>query len=102
MFFIFHLGFSIAFTALFIKLVFSRLPERSTRIALILFALLLVSATTYFWVGSDSLTLLLLLLLLLLALSFPHSILMTLAIGIMLGMQHFEQAFFAVGGLLFR
>ncbi len=50
-FFAFHLGFSIAFTALFIKLAFSRLPERNARIALILFALLPVSATAYFWVG---------------------------------------------------
>lgn len=121
-FFLLHLGFALAFTALFIRLAWVRLPEREARVALILFALLPVSATAYFWTGPDAVTLFLLML----ALGImppeaavakeetdPQSPLaspvanggpkgaLLLCVGILLGMQHFEQALFAVGGLLF-
>lgn len=121
-FFLLHLGFAVTFTALFIHLAFARLPEREARVALILFALLPVSATAYFWAGPDALTLLLLLLAVggilpsppftkggtgnqhLLGSPFAKGGLrgiFFLFIGILLGMQHFEQALFAAGGLLF-
>ncbi|UJS22728.1 hypothetical protein [Thiothrix winogradskyi] len=121
-FFLLHLGFVVAFTALFIRQIFVRLPEREARVALIVFALLPVSATAYFWTGPDALTLLLLLLAVgeippsppfakggtgnwpILASPFAKGGLrgiFFLCIGILLGMQHFEQALFAIGGLLF-
>lgn len=96
-FFLLHLGFAVAFSALFIRLAFARLPEREARVALILFALLPVSATAYFWTGPDALTLLLLLV----ALALSSHALLIFLVGIMLGMQHFEQSLFAAGGLLF-
>jgi hypothetical protein len=64
---------------------------------LVLFSVLPVSATAYFWVSTDSLTLFLILL----ALAFPEYALVTILSGVALGMQHFEQGFVAVGGLLF-
>ncbi len=96
-FFLLHLGFAVAFTALFIRLTFTRLPEREARVALIVFALLPVSATAYFWTGPDALTLLLLLV----AVVFSRHLLLAFLVGILLGMQHFEQVLFAIGGLLF-
>jgi hypothetical protein len=105
-FFLLHLGFAVAFTALFMRLAFTRLPEREARVALILFALLPVSATAYFWTGPDSLTLLLLLLVVgEIPLDHPFTkerlkAILFFSLGILLGMQHFEQALFAAGGLL--
>ncbi len=96
-FFLFHLAFSIAFTLLFIKVVFSRFSDRSARTSLILFSLLPVSATAYFWVGYDSITLFVMLL----ALAWPRYAMVTFVAGVALGMQHFEQSVFAAGGLLF-
>ena len=55
-FFLFYFAFSLAFTLLFVWVIFRRLPDRSARISLVLFAALPVSATAYFWVGMDSLT----------------------------------------------
>lgn len=121
-FFLLHLGFALAFTALFIHLAWTRLPEREARVALILFALLPVSATAYFWTGPDAVTLFLLMLAL--GIMLPESAVakgatgsqslltalfangglkgaLLLCVGVLLGMQHFEQALFAAGGLLF-
>ncbi len=94
-FFVFNLAFSVAFTALFCWLSISRLPDREARISLIVFAVLPVSATAYFWVGMDSITLFLMLS----AFVFPANRVWALFIGVLLGMQHFEQAFFSTGGL---
>lgn len=96
-FFLFHLAFSAAFSLLFIRIVFARFSNQTARSALILFSVLPVSATAYFWVSTDSLTLFLILL----ALAFPEYALVTFLSGVALGMQHFEQGFVAVGGLLF-
>jgi hypothetical protein len=95
--FIFHLLFSLAFSLLFIKIIFSRFSDKISRTSLILFCILPVSSTAYFWVGYDSITLFFMLL----ALAYPQYILLTLLSGIALGMQHFEQSFFASGALLF-
>ncbi|MCA8336437.1 hypothetical protein [Burkholderia multivorans] len=88
-FFVLHLAFSCAFTLLFIWTSFSRLDSRSARIAVLIFAALPVSMTAYYWVSYDSLTLLLMMC----ALAMPSGRIMTAAVGIGLGMQHFEQSF---------
>jgi hypothetical protein len=96
-FFVFHLFFSVAFTLLFIRVTFNTLSNDLARSSLVLFSVLPVSATAYFWVSSDSITLFLMLL----ALAFPRSLAFTFIVGLLLGMQHFEQGFFAAAGLLF-
>ncbi len=96
-FFAFHLLFSISFTFLFIRIVFNTFSNDHARSSLVLFSILPVSATAYFWVSSDSITLFLMLL----ALAFPGSLSFTFIVGLLLGMQHFEQSFFAAAALLF-
>jgi len=96
-FFAFHFAFSIAFTLLFIRVAFANFSDEIARSSIILFSVLPVSATAYFWVGTDSITLFLMLL----ALAFPQKQILAFIIGTLLGMQHFEQGFFAAGGLLF-
>lgn len=96
-FFAFHLFFSVAFTLLYIRIAFNSFSNKLARSSLILFSVLPVSATAYFWIGPDSLTLFLMIL----AMAFPKSFFLTTLIGVLLGMQHFEQSFFAVAGLLF-
>jgi hypothetical protein len=93
--FCFELLFSVAFTALFVLVVFARFEENDARTALVLFFVLPVSATAYFWVSGDSVTLFLMML----ALAVPGSLSATFLAGIALGMQHFEQGSFAGGAL---
>jgi hypothetical protein len=95
-FFLFHLVFSAGFAALFIATAFRHLPAREARVSLVLFAVLPVSATAFFWVSTDSLTLFLMML----ALALPPRWPVAALFGTALGMQHFEQAFFGFGGLL--
>ena len=87
-----HFVFNLAFTAGFIALVTSRLDRRNARTALVLFFLLPASITSYYWISYDSFTLLLMML----ALVTTRVKILTLVIGIMLGMQHFEQSICAV------
>ena len=87
---------SCSFTWLFMFLVFKILPEQLARSALVLFMVLPVSATAYFWVGMDSVTLLLLLV----VFAWPEYLSVSLLGGIFLGMQHFEQAFIGLSALL--
>jgi hypothetical protein len=96
-FLLLHLLFAVAFCALFIRTVFATLPETEARTALVLFALLPVSTTALFWIGPDGLTLLLMMA----ALAMPGVPAAALVLGVLLGMQHFEQGFFAAGALLF-
>jgi|GEM_PF-650864 hypothetical protein len=96
-FFMFHFAFSIAFSLLFIKVVFTRFSDQLARKSLVLFSILPVSATAYFWVSNDSVTLFIMLF----SLAYPRYSVVTFLVGIALGMQHFEQGFFATGGLLF-
>jgi hypothetical protein len=96
-FFVFRLLASIAFTLLFVRIAFVYLSNKLARSSIVLFSILPVSATAYFWVSGDALTLLLMLV----ALAFPVSLIFTCAVGVLLGMQHFEQGFFAAAGLLF-
>ena len=77
-------------------LLFLRLDGRSARIALILYASLPISSTPWFWVGPDGLTLLLMIL----ALAFADRWLLVGLLGVLLGMQHFEQGATAIGALI--
>jgi hypothetical protein len=95
-FFALHLVLSVGFAVLFIVTAFSHLPEREARISLVLFSVLPVSATAFFWVSTDSLTLFLMML----ALALPQRWPVGALVGTVLGTQHFEQAFFAFGALL--
>jgi hypothetical protein len=95
-FFALHLLFSAGFTALFIGTVFRRLPDRAARVSLIVFAVLPVSATAYFWVSPDSLTLFLMMC----ALASPERRKAAPLLGVALGLQHFEQAILGFFGLL--
>lgn len=96
-FLLLHLGFAVAFSTLFTALCFRRLPEREARIAIVIFASLPASATAYFWVGVDGLTLLLMLAV---VASDRHPLLAGL-FGVALGLQHFEQGFVGLSTMLF-
>jgi hypothetical protein len=95
-FFLFHLFFSITFTVLFVTVAFARLTESEARTSLVLFSLLPVSVTSYFWVSMDSLTLTLMML----ALTAPRVLPVVFFVGIALGMQHFEQSFCGAAAVL--
>lgn len=95
-FFLFHLLFALAFPLCLAGLAFFRLEDSLARRAMLVFVLLPVSATAWFWVGVDALTLCLLLL----ALAFPARPFLTLLTGIALGMQHFEQGLCAAAALV--
>ena len=97
LFFLFHLFFSFAFVLLFIKFLFKNLSEQTARISIIIFFLLPVSGTVFYFVGYDSVTLFLIAL----GLYFHRNILILLLIGTTLGMQHFELAFVGIAFLLF-
>ena len=92
----FHFAFAVLFTALFVWVIFSRLPDREARTAFVLFTVLPVSMTPYFWLSMDSLTLFLMVSALALRKIWP----LTLLVGVALGMQHFEQGFCAATVLL--
>lgn len=94
-FFALHLLFSMAFTAVMVGTTFRLLPAREARVSVLLFAVLPVSATAYFWVSNDSLTLFLMACALV-ASRRPAAA----ALGLALGTQHFEQAFLGFAGLL--
>lgn len=93
--FVYYLLLAVAFTCLFVRIAFATLPRELARTAIVLFAVLPVSTTAYFWVGQDALTLLLMMT----ALAFPAAPAVTLAAGVLLGMQHFEQGFFGAAAL---
>lgn len=93
--FVLSLAQAAAFTFLFMRVALKNLPRELARTAIVLFAVLPVSTTAYYWVGYDSLTLLLMMA----ALAFPATPLVTLGAGLLLGMQHFEQGFFGAAGL---
>lgn len=96
-FFVLRLLTVVAFTLLFVRVAFTHLSSDMARSSIVLFSVLPVSATAYFWVSGDALTLLLMLL----ALAFPASLIFTFVVAVLLGMQHFEQGVFAAAGLLF-
>ncbi len=92
----FHLLFSIAFTCIFIAFVWRQFEDRDARTSLVLFLAFPVSTTAYFNIGMDSVTVFLMLLMLLVR----RRPWLALPIGVLLGMQHFEQGGVAFGALL--
>jgi hypothetical protein len=94
-FLLLHLVFAILFTSAMVALLFWRLEEKQARAAMVIFAALPVSATSYFWVSNDSLTLLLMVA----ALASSRRPLLAGMVGVALGMQHFEQGMFAFSAL---
>lgn len=96
-FFCFHLFFSILVTFSFVWYVFASFSDKDARTALVLFLAIPASATAYFWVGMDSITLALMMFLLVLR---RHAI-AAFPVAILLGMQHAEQGFCAFAALLF-
>ncbi|MGJ0485684.1 MAG: hypothetical protein ACR65R_14325 [Methylomicrobium sp.] len=78
---LFHLAFSFAFSLLFIKAIFSWFPDQLARTSLVLFSVLPVSATAYFWVGHDSITLFLMVF----SLAYPRKLPVIFLAGIALG-----------------
>lgn len=93
---LFYLVFSLAFTVLMVRWLFATLDERSARVALLVFALLPVSATSYYWIFTDSLTLFLLAC----TLYLPRYPVAVALLGVLLGMQHAEQAILGATGAL--
>ena len=57
---LFYLAFSILFTVLMVRCMFTCLPEDVARVAMLVFAAMPFSASHFFWVFTDSLTLFLL------------------------------------------
>lgn len=95
-FFLFNLAFLVAFNIGVVWLLWRDLPPRSARLALLAFAALPVSTTVWFWLSTDALTLCLLLA----AVAWRRHWLLMPIIGVLLGLQHFEQGFIAAMLLL--
>lgn len=87
--------FSLAFTFLFIRIAFVNLSKEMARSSIVLFTILPISSLAYYWIGYDSITLFLIML----ALAYPRYAIVTLVIGVCLGMQHFEESILAAAGL---
>lgn len=95
-FFILHLIFAIAFTTVFLWMIYDRFSKEEAVKSAIIFFALPVSGTAYYWVGTDALTLLLFTSVAVVA----RKNYLVLLIGVMLGMQHFEQSIVASVALL--
>ena len=93
----FHLCFAIAFTVSFLWYIFSTFQETQARTAFVIFLSFGSSAMGYYWIGMDSITLALMMFIVLVR----HHPVAALLLGVALGMQHFEQGFFAFGAVLF-
>jgi hypothetical protein len=94
---LFYLGFSVLFTVLVVRWLVRTLDDQAARVAVLLFALVPVSAAPYYWVFTDSLTLFLMAC----ALYVPRNWIVLVVIGTALGMQHFEQAVVATAAATF-
>ena len=93
LFFIFALGFS----WIVYKLITRYLSDDSARVAIIIFFLLPVSGTVYYWLDFDAITLFLMALIIYRMDSWH----VALFSGIVLGLNHFQQSMVAFGALLF-
>ena len=95
-FFLFHLFFSFLFNFLYFYLIFKELNRKYAVYSLIIFLILPVSTTVFFWVGYDSITLSLMIL----SVLFRKELFIVLVLGILLGLQHFELGFLSSLSLL--
>lgn len=96
-FFLFHLCCSLGFIYCFARMLRERLNIDNAKKALILFFLFPFSATSFFWVGIDSVTLLLMIL----SLYFYQKNIVTFLFAVLLGLQHFEQGLISAMALMF-
>lgn len=94
---LFYLLFSVLSTATFLILINASLAEPYRRTALLIYVMLPVSTTAYYWIGMDAVTMLLLTLFVL----FRSRPLVTLVIGTLFGLHHFPQGFVAIGAVAF-
>jgi len=95
-FFLLHLSFAVFFIGLFLWHIYHYLPKADAQKSALLFFVLPVSGTAFFWVGPDALTLLLWVF----AFISAKRIFLVLIVGWLLGMQHFEQSLCAALALL--
>ncbi len=96
-FFLLHFCCSIGFVLLFAKNALEKQSLDNAKKSLILFFLFPVSATSFFWVGIDSVTLFLMML----SLYFFKNAKWSFLFACMLGLQHFEQGLFSALVLMF-
>jgi len=90
-----HAAFTIAFFAITAYVLFKHLPDRESRLALLILAALPITPTLLLWVGDDAFTALLLA-----GCVFPlHSRVIRLGSALLLGMQHFEVGILALMSL---
>jgi hypothetical protein len=95
-FFLFHLLFSFLFVFSFVFLIFKNLSRRDAIYSLIIFLILPVSTTVFYWVGYDSITLSIFIL----SILFRSYLIIVLLCGTLLGLQHFELGFLSSLSLL--
>ena len=95
-FFLFHLFFSIAFFFLFLHFVFKELTKKYATFSVLLFLVLPVSTTSFFWVGYDSITLSIMMI----SIIFRFYLLLVFIFVFLLGLQHFELTLLAALSLL--
>lgn len=92
-YFFFNLLITVAFALLAINWMIRMMPGRGGRLVALVFSALPVSTLAFYWVGYDGLTLLIVVAILAL---WKRAILVFF-LGILAGMQHFEQTFMAFG-----
>ena len=95
-FFLFLLLFSFLFVFSFVFLIFKNLSRRDAIYSLIIFLILPVSTTVFYWVGYDSITLSIFIL----SILFRSYLIIVLLCGTLLGLQHFELGFLSSLSLL--
>lgn len=95
-FFLYHLFFSIIFFYLYVHFVFKKLSNKYATFSVILFLVLPVSTTSFFWVGYDSIILSIMMISIILS----RYLTLVFILGILLGLQHFELTFLAALSLL--
>jgi hypothetical protein len=91
-----QLMFAVAGTLLFYRTVFSRLSDHAARVACLVFFLLPLATHSYYWIGTDSVTIFLVIAAFAVA---PRPAGMAF-IGVLLGLQDFELGVLAAGAAL--
>ena len=94
-FFAFHFLLSCAFLVTVALWIRANFNFHAARVVSVIFCSLPVASTSFYWVGMDSLTLFLLSLLL----HFYRKPALACLVGVLVGLQHFEQGVFAIAGI---
>jgi hypothetical protein len=96
-YFAYNLLISLAFAFVAIRWIMSLAPGKAGRIGALVFSALPVSTLPFFWVGYDGLTLLLITCIM----AFWKKTPIVFCLGVLSGMQHFEQTFMAFSCIAF-